>query len=204
MLSRNSIALGISFLVMFAVVGVAVAGNSFNFKDENGRNSVRFTLDAPLEVINGLSNDIEGSLQLEGKTFSGSLAVPVASISTGIKLRDEHMQSERWLNAKKTPKILFHFKNAVAPSFEDQKPKTGTLKGSFTINGVTREETVSYTATWFKESDSTKSRGKGDLLVVRAKAKLRLEDYGIKRDSMVVLKVGEFAEVTVDLVGQGG
>jgi hypothetical protein len=34
--------------------------------------------------------------------------------------------------------------------------------------------------------------------------KLRLEDYGIKRDAMVVLKVGEFAEVSVDLIGQGG
>jgi hypothetical protein len=117
-----------------------------------------------VEVINGLTNEIEGSLELNGKTFSGSFAVPVTSIKTGNGIRDEHLAGERWLNAAKTPKILFSFKDAQAPAFADQKPLSGSVKGSFTVNGVTRQETVSYTATWFKESESTKARGKGDLL----------------------------------------
>lgn len=175
---------------------------TFNFNDENHRDTVTFMLDAPLEVINGLSNSVKGSIQVAGGKASGKFSVPVSSIKTGNEIRDGHLQTERWLDAAKNPDISFEFKDVALPSaLENGKPVKVETKGKFTIHGVTREEPVEVTAVYFKESAETKNRAPGDLLRVRAKFRIPLEAYGIKRTEALVLKVAETADVSVDAWG---
>jgi len=175
---------------------------TFTVNDPQTRDSVTFMLDAPLEVINGLSNKVAGSIVVEGTKASGKLSVPVSSIKTGNESRDEHLQNEKWLDAAKYPDIIVEFKDVALPAaLEPGKPLKVQTKARFTIHGVTREEPVEVTATLLKESADTKKRAPGDLLRVRAKFQIPLEAYKINRTGALILKVAEVADVSVDAWG---
>ncbi|MBJ6762063.1 YceI family protein [Myxococcaceae bacterium JPH2] len=178
------------------------AARSFIFNDPNHRDTVMFVLDAPLEVINGLSNEIRGRVDVQGTKVSGKFQVPVRSLKTGNDTRDGHLQNDRWLDAQKHPDIVFEFKDVVLPTApEVGKPLKVKAKGQFTVHGVTREEPVEVTATFFQETAETRNRAAGELLRVRAKFQIPLEAYGVKRTEALVLKVGETAEVSIDAWG---
>ena len=130
------------------------AKQTFVFNDPNHRDTVTFMLDAPLEVINGLSNQVKGSVTVEGTKASGKLAVPVSSIKTGNETRDGHLQNDKWLDAAKYPDIIVEFKDLALPGpLEPGKPVKLKTQGKFTIHGVTREEPVEVTAFYLKESE---------------------------------------------------
>ncbi|RKH74224.1 YceI family protein [Corallococcus aberystwythensis] len=180
----------------------APSDKRFVFHDPNSRDTVMFVLDAPLEVINGLSNQVTGRVEVKGQKVSGHFQVPVSSIKTGNETRDGHLQNDRWLDAAKFPDIVFDFKDVALPApLANAKPVVLKTKGTFTIHGVTREEPVEVTATYLQETAETKNRAAGELLRVRAKFQIPLEAYGIKRTEALLLKVGERAEVTVDAWG---
>ncbi|SES75954.1 YceI family protein [Stigmatella erecta] len=178
------------------------SAQTFIFNDGLHRDTVSFMLDAPLEVINGLSNHIQGEVVVRNGKATGKFSVPVKSIKTGNETRDGHLQNDRWLDAAKYPDIVFEFKDVALPgAFEPGKSLKVQTKGTFTVHGVTREEPVEVSAFLFKESAETKHRAPGDLLRVRAKFRIPLESYGIKRTEALLLKVGETAEVSVDAWG---
>jgi polyisoprenoid-binding protein YceI len=180
----------------------AASAQTFVFNDPHHRDSVSMLLDAPLEVIKGVSTDIKGTATVQGTKASGRFTVPVKSLNTGNKSRDEDMLKPRWLDADKTPEIIFEFKDVTLPAaLESGKPVTVKATGRFTLRGMTREEPVEVVATFFKESHETKFRAAGDLLRVRANFRIPLEAYGIKRTEALILKVGETAEVAVDAWG---
>jgi polyisoprenoid-binding protein YceI len=201
----------VALLGLVAVLPLAAGAQSapapaqkqtFIVNDPYTRDSITFALDAPLEVINGLSNKIKGTVVVEGTKASGKLAVPVNSIKTGNESRDEDLLNEKWLDAAKYPDLIVEFKDVALPAaLEPGKPLKVQTKAQFTIHGVTREEPVEVTATLLKESADTKKRGPGDLLRVRAKFQIPLEAYKINRTGALILKVGEVADVTVDAWG---
>jgi len=204
MFTRHAVLMAAVFLplAVSAQQPAAAAAQTFNFNDPNGRDTVALMLDAPLEVINGLSNSVKGSATVQGTKASGRFTVPVKTIKTGNEARDGHLQNDRWLDAAKFPEIIFEFKDVTLPAaLEPGKPLKINTQGRFTIKGVTREEPVEVTAILFKESAETKNRAAGDLLRLRAKFKIPLEAYGIKRTEALILKVGETAEVSVDAWG---
>ncbi|NOK33400.1 YceI family protein [Corallococcus exercitus] len=198
-----------SVLMLAAVLSLSASAaepapsdKRFVFNDPNSRDTVMFVLDAPLEVINGLSNKVTGRVEVKGQKASGRFQVPVSSIKTGNETRDGHLQNDRWLDAAKFPDIVFEFKDVALPApLANAKPVVLKTKGTFTIHGVTREEPVEVTATYLQETAETKNRAAGELLRVRAKFQIPLEAYGIKRTEALVLKVGEQADVTVDAWG---
>lgn len=185
-----------------ALAPASAQKQTFVVNDPSTRDSVTFVLDAPLEVINGLSNSVKGTIVIEGTKASGKLAVPVNSIKTGNESRDEHLQNEKWLDAAKYPDIVVEFKDVALPAaLEPGKPLKVQTKAQFTLRGVTREEQVEVTATLLKESADTKKRAPGDLLRVRAKFQIPLEAYKINRTGALLLKVAEVADVSVDAWG---
>jgi polyisoprenoid-binding protein YceI len=204
-MSARPVVLALAALLPLAVSAQsapAQSAQSFVFNDPNTRDTVAFMLDAPLEVINGLSNDVKGTAVVKEGKASGRFTVPVKSLKTGNETRDGHLQNDRWLDAAKNPDVVFEFKDVALPGpLESGKPVKLQTKGRFTIKGVTREEQVEVTAVYFKESAETKNRAAGDLLRVRAKFRIPIEAYGIKRTEALILKVGETAEVSVDAWG---
>lgn len=177
--------------------------HTFNFTDKGGRNQATFFSTTPLEDINGLTNDVRGNVTIninDIKSMKGTITVPVASIKTGINLRDEHLISADWMNAAVYPDITFTIKSVSdVKQLEDNKLQA-KVTGDFTAHGVTKEITPEVTLTFLDESEQTKQRAPGDLLGVRATFNIRLSEYGIK-NKIVGQKVAEIVEVGVNMVG---
>lgn len=183
----------------------SLPSNVVAYRTLSGREAqVTFTSPAPLERIVGKSNGVVGfalsgpqdqPAQLAGATW----VLPVASLATGLPLRDEHMSSSAWLDAEAHPVIRF-----VLMRVEDVRElKRGegfstwsaTLVGMMTLHGVTRELRVpGARLSFLKQSERTRSIAPGDLLFVKCDYAIRLSDFGI-RNSDVPEKVADTVEL---------
>lgn len=175
----------------------------FNFEDKAGRNQVSFFSTTPLEDITGLSGGVQGNVTLNTndlKSLKGKVTVSVASIKTGIDLRDEHMRDAGWLDAAKYPEITFEIKKVSDVKVVADNKVSAKVTGNYTMRGVTKEVTADATLTYLDESETTKSRAPGDLLGVQAKFNVKLSDYGVN-NKVVGQKVSENIEVSVNIVG---
>jgi len=176
---------------------------NFNFEDKTGRNQTTFFSTTPLEDITGLSNDVTGSIIFnvsDLKTLKGKVSVSVASIKTGIDLRDGHMRSTGWLNAESYPETSFEIKKVSDVKSVADNKITAKVTGNFILHGVTKEVVADATLTYLDESEQTKMRAPGDLLGVQAKFNVKLSDYGVN-NKVVGQKVSENIEVSVNVVG---
>lgn len=185
-------------------------GTVFYATDPMGRNNVTFTSEAPLEDITGTTNKIHGYLafdpQYPRKGLRGHMVVPVADLTTGIPLRDEHMRSADWLNAEAYPTITYFIertddikeikRSALATTYDM------TLIGNFELRGETHEIHVPVRVTFLRESEQTKQKMPGDLLGVRAHFNVPLKDYGITGGAMgqvVGTKLSDTINIEVSL-----
>ena len=103
--------------------------------------NISFESRMDVEDIIGSTNKAKGAVtrQKDGRlTFR--VQVPVASLRTGIAVRDEHLRSESWLDAKRHPHIQLKGDKARKLSGD-----TWRLTGTFTMRGVSRPLQVDVT-----------------------------------------------------------
>jgi polyisoprenoid-binding protein YceI len=176
---------------------------TFNFEDKYGRNQLTFFSSTPLEDITGVSNAVKGKVTFnvaDIKTLKGSISIPVASLKTGIDLRDEHLKSDNWMDAESYPEITFLIKSVSEVKTEADNKLQIKMTGDFTTHGVTKEIVVPISLTYLDASEQTKQRAPGDLLGVQATFNIVLSDYDI--DNMIVgQKVADDIEINVNIVG---
>jgi len=176
---------------------------TFNFEDKYGRNQLTFFSSTPLEDITGVSNAVKGKVTFnvaDIKTLKGSISIPVASLKTGIDLRDEHLKSDNWMDAESYPEITFLIKSVSEVKTEADNKLQIKVTGDFTTHGVTKEIVVPISLTYLDASEQTKQRSPGDLLGVQATFNIVLSDYDI--DNMIVgQKVADDIEINVNIVG---
>lgn len=207
----NKIKLVLAILLLFTIsiqaqgFKVKAKGNqSFNFEDKAGRNQITFFSTTPLEDINGTVNAISGNLSFDvsnfAKTAKGKIVVKVASMNTGIDLRNSHMKSANWLNEKKYPEITFELKTVYDVKQSADNKLEFKAKGSFTLHGVTKEITVDAEAVYLDENEQTQKRAPGDLIGLKTKFKVKLSDYDVD-NAVIGSKVSEDIEITVNIVG---
>lgn len=178
----------------------------YNFADKVGRNQVMFFSTAPLENMTGTASGIQGSVSFDpsnvSKTITGEINVEVKSMMTGISRRDEHMQSENWLDAAKYPTITFKLKELQNVKTSDSNQIQATAVGDFTLHGITKSIEVPVTLVYMEESEKTKSRAPGDLLQLRTKFTIKLTDYGVGSMMKIIgSKVGENIDIEMNIVG---
>jgi polyisoprenoid-binding protein YceI len=181
----------------------AAGEKTFNFEDKKGRNQASFFSTTPLEDITGISNAVKGNVTFnvaDIKTLNGSISIPVASINTGIDLRNDHLKSDNWLDAESYPDITFIIKKVSDVKVESDSKLEAKVTGDFTVHGVTKEVVTIVTMTYLDESDQTKQRAPGDLLGVQAKFNIVLSDYDVE-NMIVGQKVSENIEISVNIVG---
>jgi len=132
--------------------------------------------------IHGSTDDLVASEQA-GKV---EVKVALASLTTGIALRDSHMR-EKYLEVAKFPdatvvversKLKFPTKGAAV---------RGRVAGAMTIHGVTRSVTLDYAA--------STAGPKGDRIAVSGAAPIDIRDFGIEVPSY--LGVGVDPHVTL-------
>ncbi|PJB00903.1 MAG: hypothetical protein CO127_06540, partial [Ignavibacteria bacterium CG_4_9_14_3_um_filter_36_18] len=177
--------------IILFLLGTNIFAQTFSVDSKDGRNQASFISDAPLEKTVGLSAGLDATVMLNVNDITqkpmGKVKVSVNNIKTGIDLRDEHLRGEMWLNAAKYPYIEFQLtgiKNASSKKLNDGQKVTVTLLGKFSVHGVTKDVEVPATLTYLKESEKTKSKSPGNLLVANTEFTIRLADYGIIIPSM--------------------
>ena len=187
---------GLILAVCMAVPALSQAEATIFKVRPDGSSKTTFVSDAPLETMTGTSKKITGTLSVDPTDITkttGTFKVPVTSLRTGNDLRDEHLQGDGWLDAKKTPTIQFQITEVVlgkkdGPELKEGKDRKVEVKGKFTAHGVTKPVTAKGTVKW-----------SGQELRIKADFTVALEDHDVSVPSIVRLKVANDIAVSVDL-----
>ncbi len=185
-------------VLAIALVSIDAAATEYDFDVEGKFINITFESKMDVEDILGTSHEIAGSARFDGKVGSFQFKVPVASLRTGIEMRDEHLRSAYWLDAEKYSHITFQGDRIVAKG--DGKYE---VTGKLSIHGIEKITSVVVEA---KEISADKSSavGLGDkgALRVRAEFVVKLSDFGVKIPDMAAAKVNDAWTIKISLFGK--
>ena len=157
---------------------------TFRTVDKIGRNQMIFFSKAPLEDFMGSAAAISAEIRFDPvnitKTIAGKFSVEVKSMTTGLQMRDEDMQGDKWLDADKYPTINFTMKKLDNLKSIDENRIQGTATGDLTIHGVTNSISIPITLTYMESNEATRRKVPGDLLVLLSSFSVKFSDYGVK------------------------
>lgn len=184
----------LTFLSAFALLlstSTLAEAQARTFNVTRGR--ATFVSRATLETINGVSNSMTGSVQVDPGNLAatrGTLTVPVSSLRTGIDLRDEHLRGSDWLDAANHPNATFEITGAEgASALTANQEVRFTLVGRFTLHGQTKTVRAQVRARW---DGAGRIRG-------RATFSIRLSDYNVTINRLVQEKVSNNIAITIDI-----
>lgn len=188
----STVALTLAACLAFPATSQA---DAIKFRVHTGK--ATFVSDAPLETMTGTTAKVTGAGTFDPtdiSTTTGTFKAPVVLLRTGNELRDEHLQSDSWLDAKKNPNIVFEITEVSGSgSLKPKKDAKVKVKGKFTAHGVTKLVDATGTVKW------TPVDGGKDDLRIKAKFTATLEDHDVSVPSIVRLKVANEIAVSVDL-----
>ncbi len=132
---------------------------------------------------------------LEAGTASVEVRVPVATLDTGIELRNKHLQSSDWLDAKKNPELSF-----VSRSARKLDDGSWEIAGDFSLHGVTQPLTIRAQVKPIPaEAAKAAGLGKGDWLRVATPFEVKLSDFGVQVPGKVAGRVSDVWKVKLNL-----
>jgi len=190
-------------LSALALAGLLSAGASsaaertFAVGGEDKNSNITFESETDFETILGHTNTATGQVvaDLDAGTASIDVRVPVASLDTGIELRNKHLQSSDWLDAKKSPEIRF-----VSRSARKLEDGAWEIAGDFSLRGATKALTVRAQVKPIPaEAAKAAGLGKGDWLRVSAPFEVKLSDFGLEVPQKVAGRVSDTWKVKLNL-----
>jgi len=122
--------------------------------------------------LNGRFNNFDGTFSYDEATpekSSVQLNIKTSSIDSNHAERDKHLRSDKFLNVEKFPEAKF-----VSTSYTPSKNGEATLKGNFTLHGITHPIEISVTPIG-AGNDPWGGYRRG----FEGKAKFSMADYGI-------------------------
>jgi len=171
------------------------ADKTYYFGTSAQRTNITFESTTDFEVILGTANQADGMIRadLEKGTGSVEISVPVASLRTGIELRDEHMRSAGWLDAEKYPQISFTSDNV-------KQGDDGLWKavGTFSLHGVSKPLAADVEVREIPAELASKAGLEaGDWLRISTAFEVKLSDFGVKIPDMAAAKVNDTWKIKV-------
>lgn len=172
-----------------------------------GMSRVTFQSDAPLETLDGVSTDTQGSFTVNPNApatgFTGRVQVGVATLRTGSDMRDDHLRSNNWLDAARFSHITFDLQRTnITQALQPGAEVTGTVTGRFSLHGVTRDITVPVRVRYVPLSSEHQGMQmfgvNADMIRVRGDFSINLSDYGVSIMAPLRLKVSNTITVRVD------
>lgn len=151
------------------------------YKTETGH--VEFDSEVPLHSFTGVSDNLVGLIDLGDSTVD--FYVDLTTFDTGINKRDKDMRET--LETDQYPFAEFFGKLVSDFDIEDNSPQPATVRGDFTIHGVTRE--VEIDGTLQKASDG---------LELQASWTINIEDYNIEPPGILFYRVDENQDVEIE------
>ena len=205
-LSLIALALGLAFTATTASAQLNVGNGqkTVNLTDKIQKNQFTWVSEAPLENIKGSSEGVTGTFTIDPKNLAGirgTITTQVKTMKTGNETRDGHLMNASWLDAAKHPTITFKIEGVSDVKANGNKA-TAKATGDFTMHGVTKKMTIPFEITYLPESEATKKRASGDLVMIKADFNVALKDYNVAgAQGIVGSKVGETIKVTAQLFG---
>ena len=195
------------FQLLLALAGISgsvfASPQVFDFKDPKGVNNAIFKLDAPLESINGNATGISGKVTFDPENpaaTQGKIVVASSSLHVGNPMMQQHLLSEKWLDASKHPEITFEVKK-VSDVKTNGDTTTASVSGTFSLKGIAKEITVPVKMTYLKGKLGQRVPNlKGDLLVIRSNFTIQRRDFGLMPGQMED-KVSNDIDLTLSIAG---
>lgn len=187
------------------------AAETVKLNDAVRKNEVKFISNAPLENIEGVAENVRGTFKIDLahlELTKGSFTVDVRSMKTGVTKRDDHMYGKEWLDAAAFPQITYEvtgLKNVKVVSTAGGKTTiTATSVGTFNMHGTAKPLEAEIKMTYVQESDQTKSRAAGDLVMIDASFDVPWPQYGVVGRKSFNDKVSQNIIVRASLYGNTG
>ncbi len=145
--------------------------------------------------VRGQFNKMSGSININEDDMTKSsieLTIDVASITTGIQKRDDHLRSADFFNVDKFPEITFKSKHIVLTGINNAKV-TGDLK----IHGATNE--IVFDVTFLGPVNSPFGE---TTMGFSAETEINREDFGMMWNEKMErggVMLGREVQITVDL-----
>lgn len=114
------------------------------------------------------------------------IKIQAESVNTGSGMKDGKLKSKDFFDVKQDPLITFHSDKVVQTG-----PTTLEMPGTFTIRGVSKPETLTFTVTG-------KGTGSGE---IRGTMAFDRKDYGMNK-GIPFVTIADRVEVMVDLKGK--
>ncbi len=124
-------------LALGLMVGIGTMAQSLKIISEKAQAEFKVVSEDVTGTFTGMEATIEFN---EGDLSDASIkgSIPVNTVSTGNKTRDEHLQAEEYFHAAKFPKMEFE-------SSKIEKTDKGFLMtGKMTIRGVTKDVRINF------------------------------------------------------------
>lgn len=190
-------------LFLLASLPLAFAGSVFAAEKQfqivseklSYRNVATVESESEFETFTGRTSNVTGAIKFDPATKKGSgkIVIDVASIDTGIELRNEHMRGAGWMDSAKYPTIVFETTKVEKSSGDNYK-----VTGKLTLHGVTKTVSTSARVRYRAAGPATKQAGfEGDVLQISSKFNIKLSDYGIVVPANIKSKVSN--EVTLGI-----
>jgi polyisoprenoid-binding protein YceI len=188
-------------LLLLLALTLSVQAAPLMLKIVPGRshNNIEFRSEAATETVIGKTHQVTGFVELDPASDTiparGEIRVDLASLKTGIDLRDRHMR-ENHLETNRYPEAVFTLTSlALASGALAEGVRTAVqLKGTLKLHGVEHEITP--------ETFLTYTGGSSPSLHIESRFTVKLPDYNIKRPQFLVLRLAEEQKIEVNLVAE--
>jgi polyisoprenoid-binding protein YceI len=184
------------------------AAATFHTVEKDPKNNVQFTSATTMEKFTGRTSTVNGSADIDpanlAGTISGSFAVDMASLSTGMALRDQHMR-ENQLETAKYPQATFTLKRFEQPSkaaLASGEEVTVTAVGDLMIHGASKEYSIPLKLRYLAAGSDAQQRlpgTTGNVLYVSANWTVKLEDHKIPRPEFLFMRLAPEQKIELNV-----
>jgi polyisoprenoid-binding protein YceI len=175
-----------------AVLGLAASSTPAQgvpvFEVNHANSTIKFNVKASVSIA-GTFDKWDASLTFTSPDLATSvldIKIQAASVNTGSGMKDGKLKSKDFFDADHDPLITFH-----STKVTQSGPNTVEFAGDFTIRGVTKAETLTFTIT---------GQGTGEGAIAGTMAFDR-KDYGMNK-GIPFVTIADRVEVIVDLKGK--
>jgi len=186
--TRNNLPIAVLCLLASALFPSLTQAQVPVFVIEQEGSIVHFSVKASV-ALEGKFEKWEATLTFpsaDGTTGVLDIKIHADSVNTGSGMKDDKLRSKDFFNAKDDPYITFHSEKVVRTG-----PTTFELPGTFTIRGVSKPETLTFT---------TPDIGKG-VGSVQGTMAFDRKEFGMN-SGIPFIKIADRVEVSVDLKGK--
>lgn len=157
------------FLILLLQSGHAAIAQ--DYKPLDSESKITFAIKNFGSTVEGSFKGLKGTIAFDEVNLNSArvdVTVDVATINTGIGMRDNHLRKKDYFHASEYPVIRF-----VSLKLTSLKPGVGSVTGQLTIKNVTREVTVPFT---YSKSNTQ--------LKLKCEFKINRRDFGVGGNSI--------------------